>query len=57
MIRPKKYDHTTIVTYVDSSGNPYFTQHSNNHYNQTYAAMLVGNPNAYVADMHLRTSI
>jgi hypothetical protein len=51
-----KYDHTTIVTYVDASGSPYFTQHSDNHYNQAYSAYIVANPHAYVADMHLHTS-
>lgn len=47
-----RYDHTTIVTFVDSSGSPYFTEHTNDHYNKSYAAMILGEPAPYVADMH-----
>jgi len=47
-----KYDHTTIVTTVDSNNNPYFTEHTNNHHNKSYTAMILNNPDAYVADLH-----
>lgn len=40
------FDHSTVVTYVDAQGQPYFSEHSNDHVNKSLAAFLSENPGA-----------
>ncbi|KZX21090.1 amidase domain-containing protein [Rathayibacter tanaceti] len=40
------FDHSTVVTYVDSDGQPYFTEHTNDHVNKSLTAILSENPGA-----------
>lgn len=40
------FDHSTVVTYVDAQGQPYFSEHSNDHVNKSLAAILSENPDA-----------
>ena len=34
------WDHATVVTYVDSMGTPYFTEHTNDHVKKSQVSML-----------------
>ncbi|WP_146076275.1 amidase domain-containing protein [Rathayibacter toxicus] len=40
------FDHTTIVTYVDATGQPYYTEHTNDHVNKSLASSMADNPGA-----------
>lgn len=44
------FDHSTVVTYVDAQHRPYFSEHSNDHVNKSYAAIMSENPNAIHSD-------
>ncbi|MEB0003819.1 amidase domain-containing protein [Cryobacterium sp. 10I1] len=40
------FDHTSIVTFTDSTGQPYYTQHTNDHVNKSLTLMLADEPGA-----------
>ncbi|WP_166792614.1 amidase domain-containing protein [Cryobacterium algoricola] len=39
-----RMDHAAVITWVDASGMPYFTENSNDHVNKSSAAMLAEHP-------------